>query len=548
METKKPADDFFARKGKILAAVVASLVVFSAWWVFQQRPHALQDGLRTAFYLSLAGLIAFFVWGKLEQRLNILSPFASLPERLPTALLLSLAILPSLLGAGVVAGYATNDEAAYLLQSKMFSEGRISEPLTPHPDAFVRRQVMENRESGLRYSKYPPGTALALTPAAWLGFPWLATAFAGVLDLLLLGAIAKRLKITGAVKALLVCSPVFMVVQSSFQSEVFTLPMALLGYLALLRLREGATEATVAEARASIRKWGLILGAAVGFMFLCRPLTAVVFAVSIAIGLRQQLKAFPWVALSGSIFAFLFLAYNQALTGDAFQTTYAAYAEAFQPLDQFGTGNPAVTLQTVIAKWFLTFGAVAGALVLGFWGAARQRVVDGGAGIAFLVLLPLTYSFHWYPGHWAYLGPLYLFETSGILLLGLAAMIQKMPAAYRSSALFAMLVCGLLMGGRHFDVLANQSRERFAPIDAASQQTLIGEFEPQSVVFITDMKKHTPTRPQFDEAGRMIFPENGPVFLRPTASSTQEQTQILTELGLNDRPVYLFAGTLQRMR
>jgi hypothetical protein len=443
-----------------------------------------------------------------------------------------------LVGAFVLDGPATNDERAYLLQAEMFSEGRLSEPLPPHADAFFRRQIMQDGERGIRYSKYAPGTAAALTPGTWLGAPWLSVALAGILDLLLVVAIARKLGLQFPAGLLLVSSPVFWVMQSSFQSEVFTLPLALMGYYALLRIQSGC----------SAQRWGLLIGTCAGLMLLCRPLTAVVFAVALAFGLRKSIKGLVWAAISGLALTLLFLAYNAALTGDAWQTTYAAYAAAFQPLDQFGTGDPLMALQTVAAKWFFGFAGVAGVVLLGFAGLAKIRKQDGGAGLALLIALPLVYAFHWYPGHWAYLGPIYVYETMGLLVLGVACVLQRWPSHHRDTALVVLVFGGLLIAFSHYPVLAQQGAQRAAPQLAVADAMTAGTIESAPVVFVTDMKKHTPSRPQFDALGRLSFDEREPVFLRPTFSSTTERVQLLSELGLSGRPVYLFAGTLQRMR
>ena len=168
-----------------------------------------------------AGACALFlILGFLPAR------FVALSERSILLFAVLVAAAPAVLSNWRLASPVTNDDRAYLLQAELFSEGRTSESIPQPAKAWRMRQVFEDDSEGIRYAKYPPGTSLALTPAVAVGQPWLAALFAGVLDVLLLWAIARRLGLQRAAFAplLLVASPFFLLVQTSVQSEIFTFP------------------------------------------------------------------------------------------------------------------------------------------------------------------------------------------------------------------------------------------------------------------------------------------------------------------------------------
>ena len=113
------------------------------------------------------------------------SIFLSKTEFIPTAtpswpILVLLALLPVGIGAVALDGPLTNDEEAYLLQAELFSQGQATEALSPEPAALFRRQVFEDSEAGVRFSKYPPGASLGLALGTWLGSPRIAVFFAAL--------------------------------------------------------------------------------------------------------------------------------------------------------------------------------------------------------------------------------------------------------------------------------------------------------------------------------------------------------------------------------
>ena len=91
---------------------------------------------------------------------------------MPIILAVMLASMPTIVSS-FDPGPVTNDERAYLMQAELFSAGQLSEPLAEGElsRAFNRRQVYEDEEKGIRFSKYSPGTSIAMIPSALFGWP-----------------------------------------------------------------------------------------------------------------------------------------------------------------------------------------------------------------------------------------------------------------------------------------------------------------------------------------------------------------------------------------
>jgi hypothetical protein len=453
---------------------------------------------------------------------------------------LLLAAAPTLIAAVRLDTTITNDEQAYIFQAELMSEGRLAEALAPQSELYQRRQVFNDEARGIRYAKYPPGTAMGLLPGVLTGWPLLSTFLAGLLDVLLLTAIGRRLGLGSPALAglLLVLSPFFLLVQTSAQSEVFALPAVLGGYWALLRVRESSAGSRAAFAL------GCVAGACSGFVFLGRPLTGLLMALALGLGFtlsERRLPALCGAVLCGLPFAAFMLFYNQALTGDAFTIPYHQYAlrygpfdSAGQAIDVFGQGDFAQGFLDQIGRWSVAFAGILGAAALGFWGLWRLRARDGGAALCFALLGPLVYSFHWYQGHKAYLGPLYCYESLGLLLCGALALLQAAPERVRRGIVLTAIIAGPAAFIFRFDSIQELSDVRSAPQRAA------GAAPPGAIVLLAPGsrggewdnpdKYYTPSRPTLDPQAILLL----------RAPARQAVPQVLRQANLAGRPIYLF--------
>jgi hypothetical protein len=442
---------------------------------------------------------------------------------------------------------ATNDERSYLFQAELFAEGSLADPVQLNEwvdDSLRQRQVHDFRELKRRYSKYGPATSAALTPGIWLGWPPLMVLLAGVLDLILVSLIARRMGLARHHMAalLLATSPFFLLAQTSFQSEVFTLPAALAGYLALLKARQNPPDGPIFPA--------FLVGVCSGWIFLGRPLTGVVFATSMALGLflgkdAPRLKGIFGAILGGLPMLFLALAYNRAQTGDWFLYPYKSYAGMFGPwenpgavaadripIDVYGNGDWMQGLLRQLARWAVAFGGMLGAVGLAWWGLWRHRHKDGGASAAFALFLPVAYSLHWYPGHWGYLGPLYCLESLGFLVVGLLLLLSDAPKAWRNNLLLGMVAWGAILFVLRLQPLSEEVFRRSQPERAAVEMpdnsVLLLPFLANPAMQEDTMKYWSPTRK----------PASRRVAIVRELPNPELTAKALKALGLEERPVF----------
>ena len=557
----RPGPDFRVAPGAILGCVEAAGVLKSRGLVLALGVGALPallawrlgDGFLTTYDLLSALAVA-----PLALLLARIVP--ALPvQRGGSPLWLALAVAALVAGAGHLRlpTTVTNDERAVLFQAELFAGGQLDQPLghRAYQDPVAhcpthRRQVYEDPARGVRYSKYPPGASLFLAPFTAAGSPAAGSLFAGLLSVVLVLRLARRfgLSVPAWAPVLLATTPFFLLVQGSFQSEVYTLPAALLGFLFLLRLRDRDG-----------RPWanGLGLGAAAGWIFLCRPLTGVVFALACLPGLLRRGPGHPapgprataFAVLGGLPFLACALLYNHLQTGDWLLSPYQAYARDFgpffapgspragQPMDVYGNGDLLTGLLRQGGRWSVALFGCLGAAAFGFWGLWRSRRRDGGSAVAFAVLLPLAYSLHWYPGHWAYHGPLYLYETLGLLLIGALALLDDAPPRWRRALPLAAVIAGPVLFLWRFQLVEDQANLRARPQLAAA------EAPPGSVILYS--RPLVPSPPPDEDPGKLYTPSLPPfadgqtVFLRELRTP-QKTLEALRELGLAGRPVFRF--------
>lgn len=447
----------------------------------------------------------------------------------------------------------SNDERAYLYQAELFAEGRRAEPLQVNEVVdftLRRRQVHEDRgrdrdgdgqpDPGVRYAKYPPGTSAFLTPGTLLGWPPLMVVLASLADVLLVTAVARRYGLPDpkAAALMLALSPFFLLVQGSLQSEVVTLPFALLAWLGLL------------HARQRVALGGLLVGLACGAVFLTRPLTGVVLAAACALGLlsapdrRRRFTALGLAVLGGLPMLGLSLLYNKLQTGDWATAPYELYAQTFGPwedarlpaaervpIDVYGNGDVLAGLGRQLARASVALGML-GLTLVGWWGLWRLRRRDGGAALAFALGLPLAYALHWYPGHWAYLGPLYTFESLGLVLIGALAVFAAAPPRWGRNLLLALLSWGAIAMVPRFQLIQEEAQQRSAPERVAAampdQTVLLLPYLAVPALHEQTLKQWTPSRRPAVERVAIVRE-----LARPDYT-----VRALQELGLEGRPIY----------
>lgn len=223
------------------------------------------------------------------------------------------------------------DEVAFVFEAKLIAAGQIIGDAPANPSFFSAPFVIV--KDGNWFGKYPPGWPLMLAAGAFIGQMWVVNALFSALAIGLTGWIGRQRYgiATGLIAAvLLVSSPFFFIISATLMSHMSSLVWAMLALLCYLHWRKN-------------HSWmaALGVGAAIGILFLSRPLTGVGIGIPLAIAIlidTIQLRSVRGPAVMAAAFApfaIAFLAYNQATTGDPFTSAYVLVWE----YDTIGFGS-----------------------------------------------------------------------------------------------------------------------------------------------------------------------------------------------------------------
>lgn len=218
------------------------------------------------------------------------------------------------------------DEAAYLLQAKIFATGRWSVPGPPVPEFFEQLHVLVTPKL---VPKYPPGHALLLVPGISVGASGLVPiVLSGVTGALVFGFARSLADGWTALLTWVIwtTAPVELYIRPSYLSQVSTTLIWLLAWWCLARWRRDGGAAWLA---------GLAALAAVGV--LTRPVTAIAFLVPIAVEvLAQVCRRRTWAELvPATAVALPILAvapwWSWATIGQVYPTPYSEYSRIYTP-------------------------------------------------------------------------------------------------------------------------------------------------------------------------------------------------------------------------
>ena len=439
----------------------------------------------------------------------------------------------TVLWGGLNAPTVWHDEAAYLLQAKLFSRGEWCAPGASMPDFFAQYHVVV---TPFLAAKYPPGQALSLVPGIWLGVPGLMPVLLGGLTGALIFVLARA--ISGTKVGLLTwliwaASPLVVRFEPSYMSEVTS--------AAALCMAWGCLQQYLTSKNAA---WLSALAGLLGWCGLTRPLTALAVCVPIVVvalptAHRQRQFRFLFLGVGVavgilSIGAF----YNRNTTGDWTLSPYRLYTEQNMPWDRpgFGLDTTAPTLPQppemgVFARsfeelhrahrvsrlgaiafrrsvalaqeaWGLLLPLLAPMAMLGLAVAPRRVVWFGVATLACSISAYLIYA---HPLSWS----VYYLEVSPFLAYfaaaGLAAVIQKFEAGKRQGgyvvsghlllrrAAWVLCLGGLLILSSQVTVAIEVDRQA-ARIENAAFAKAIETIRDSAIVFVDYGPQHVPHR------------------------------------------------------
>jgi hypothetical protein len=225
------------------------------------------------------------------------------------------------------------DEAAYVLQSKIFARGRWTAPAPPLAEFFEQSYVLLRPAIA---AKYPPGHALLLAIGTVVGLPGLIPVLLAGLSGALVFALAR--KVGGpfvAVLTWLVWASTIDVVRyhATYMSEVTTGAFWLLAWWSLLRWKQDISG-----------RWLLLVAGSLAWSAITRPLTGVALAIPVLIVVaretvsRRSLRELAAPLVVGIGILALVPVWSRQTTGNWRLTPLMAYTQAYMPSDVPGFG------------------------------------------------------------------------------------------------------------------------------------------------------------------------------------------------------------------
>ena len=231
-----------------------------------------------------------------------------------------------------------HDEAAYLLQARLFAAGHWVGPPAPIPEFFEQMYVFVWPFTA---AKYPPGFSLALVPGIWLRAPALVPLLLVGMTGALLYSLARSIGnswIAAIAWLLWRSNPEGRFLPPVYMSEQLSTALWLASWWALLRWKRGGGARFLALI-ALFLGWGAVT----------RPLTMFAAAIPIeAILCREAVRTRRWspVLVPGAIGAVCLLLlpiWSQKTTGDWKVSPLALHVAWYTPYDVgFGTPAPPV--------------------------------------------------------------------------------------------------------------------------------------------------------------------------------------------------------------
>jgi hypothetical protein len=247
-----------------------------------------------------------------------------------------------------------HDEAAYLLQAKLFASGAWAAPSPRLPEFFEQFHVLV---VPVLAAKYPPGQSFFLTAGVAVGLPGLMVVLAaGATAALIYCLVLARWSRTAALGAVLlwVLSPMALYWRSSYMSEVACGTLWLAGLMLALRWWKRADFSV-----------SLTLGVVVGAMAITRPVTALAFAIPLGAACAYRAIAGHRMrdgitAVTTTLVVLMILPiWARQTTGSASEPPVSLYTAQYMPWDRMGFGLDAAapTRQGPpdMASWAVTF-------------------------------------------------------------------------------------------------------------------------------------------------------------------------------------------------
>jgi len=261
----------------------------------------------------------------------------------------------------------SGDEYSVYLQAEAFARGLLH---TDAPAKAVLFRVDHVIIDEWVRSKYPPGAALVLSLGVRAGVPWLVAPLEGVLTLVLAWWTARRelgAKCAWITLLVLGLAPLFAFHASTFYSHPTSTMLLALGFSAVSCWTHDKRDG-----------WLVILGLSLGFVFITRPLDAVLFGAGLLVLKSPRLVVF---SIAGVVPFFAGnLWYQNRQFGSPFVDGYHVYEPTFaaiygavaavHPISLLNLVSPLQQFHHIdIVRAFTVDWTVAGSVIVAIVGA-----------------------------------------------------------------------------------------------------------------------------------------------------------------------------------
>lgn len=361
------------------------------------------------------------------------------------------------------------DEVSYLFHARYLAQGVLSLPAPPEAARAALAYDFLMIRDGRWFSILAPGWPAVLAIGARLGAPWLVNPVLGAASVLLAHTAAARLSSRGSanlVAVLMAVSPWLIAMSATLMTHTVTLAAALAAVVLLILARDGRTWAA------------LLAGAAMGLIFLTRPMDGLVAGVLAGLWTLTFLgRPRGWLVvlaygLGCILVGALIFPYNAQLVGDPLLPPLQLYQDQlwgpgsnrlgfgsdigppnqWHGLDLYRGHSPfEALLLTQLSVYGLSWELLGWpALSLGLvfawivWGRrSRLELAMAGSVVALVLILAL----YWYTDVF-YVGPRYMFLAFAPLIVlsaaGAGALVQRLSTAGAPQA-GARLGAGILV-------------------------------------------------------------------------------------------------------